>query len=321
MTGLLEDRALIAISGGEAKAFLQGLITNDVQALAPRKAIYAALLTPQGKISFDFFAVERHEALLLDCQTTARESLLKRLIMYRLRAKLDIVPRDDLAVAWDRTSALEDGFQDPRLPALGQRAIVKKTTHTGELVAKTYLDNRLSLGVPEGPDFGQDKMFALDAGLEELNSVSFDKGCYVGQELTARMKHRGTARKRLLVVESSEGAALPPSDTVVRAGGRELGTITSAYGFRGFALIRLDRLEKSGGNRATPTAIRSASSNRAGSRPSDPNPLDLGFQVVRFTGLSPRSVPCCIMFPWASPTFRAPPSSMTPCWARSATSG
>jgi folate-binding protein YgfZ len=250
MTGLLEDRALIAISGGEAKAFLQGLITNDVQALAPRKAIYAALLTPQGKISFDFFAVERHEALLLDCQTTARESLLKRLIMYRLRAKLDIVPRDDLAVAWDRTSALEDGFQDPRLPALGQRAIVKKTTHTGELVAKTYLDNRLSLGVPEGPDFGQDKMFALDAGLEELNSVSFDKGCYVGQELTARMKHRGTARKRLLVVESSEGAALPPSDTVVRAGGRELGTITSAYGFRGFALIRLDRLEESGGEPA-----------------------------------------------------------------------
>ena len=223
MIGLLENRAVIAISGGEAKGFLQGLITNDVQALAPRKAIYAALLTPQGKISFDFFAVERHEALLLDCQTTARESLLKRLIMYRLRAKLEIVPRDDFTVAWDRTAALEDGFRDPRLPALGQRAIVGKAPFAdATAAAHAYLDHRLSLGVPEAADFGQDKIFALDAGLEELNGVSFDKGCYVGQELTARMKHRGTARKRLLAVESVEGAALPPSDTVVRAGGREL---------------------------------------------------------------------------------------------------
>src|ERR1051326_22633 len=251
MTGLLEDRALIAISGGEAKTFLQGLITNDVQALAPGKAIYAALLTPQGKILFDFFVVERDESLLLDCWLPARESLLKRLLMYRLRAKLDIVPRDDLSIvgAWggDLRSLDEELCLDPRVPGLGFRGIGHGGSNPVGYNALDYQGHRLSLGVPEGEDFGQDKMFALDAGLEELNGVSFDKGCYVGQELTARMKHRGTARKRLLVVESIEGAALPPPDTVVRAGGRELGTITSAYGFRGFALVRPGPLGESRG--------------------------------------------------------------------------
>lgn len=250
MTGLLEDRAVIAISGGEAKAFLQGLITNDVQTLAPGKAIYAALLTPQGKILFDFFVAEQGEFLFLDCWAPACESLRKRLLMYRLRAKLDIVPRDDLTAAWDRTSTLEDGFEDPRLPALGRRAIVEKASRTGTSSTASYLSNRLSLGVPEGADFGQDKMFALDAGFEELNGVSFDKGCYIGQELTARMKHRGTARKRLLFIESVDGAPLPILDTPIRAGDRELGMLMSAYGSRGFALIRLDRLDESAGAEA-----------------------------------------------------------------------
>ncbi|HEY8698152.1 MAG TPA: hypothetical protein VIM02_11065 [Rhizomicrobium sp.] len=248
MNGALYNRAVIAISGGEARAFLQGLITNDVQALAPGKAIYAALLTPQGKILFDFFVIEREESLLLDCWATAQQALLKRLLMYRLRAKLDIVSRDDLAVAWDRTSTLDDGFGDPRLSALGRRAIVGKAQFAdATATADAYLNCRLSLGIPEGADFGQDKMFALDAGLEELNGVSFDKGCYVGQELTARMKHRGTARKRLLFIESADGAPLPMPDTPIRAGDRELGMLTSAYGSRGFALIRLDRLDESAG--------------------------------------------------------------------------
>ena len=103
-----------------------------------------------------------------------------------------------------------------------------------------YLDHRLSLGIPEGADFGSDRMFALDADLDELHGVSFDKGCYVGQELTARMKHRGTARKRLLPIESD--AQLPAADTAVMAAEREMGVITSVYGRRGFALMRLDRL-------------------------------------------------------------------------------
>jgi hypothetical protein len=112
--------------------------------------------------------------------------------------------------------------------------------------ALDYQARRLDLGVPEGADFGSDKMFALDAGLDELHAVAFDKGCYVGQELTARMKHRGTARKRLLLVGSADGSPLPANDIPVTADGHEIGTVTSIYGPRGFALIRLDRLAEAG---------------------------------------------------------------------------
>jgi folate-binding protein YgfZ len=251
MKALLEDRAVIALAGAEAKSFLQGLITNDVLALAPGKAIYAALLTPQGKILFDFFLAETADGLRIDCPAAAREALLKRLTMYRLRAKIEIAARDDLCAvaAWDGPEEVPGlAFDDPRLPALGRRAIAEKSmATTGLSPDAVYIEHRLSLCVPEGADFGTDKIFALDAGLEELNGVSFAKGCYIGQELTARMKHRGTARKRVLVVESAEGAPLPEADTALLAGGREVGTLVSVYGARGFALIRLDRLAEAGG--------------------------------------------------------------------------
>src|SRR5581483_2358029 len=132
---------------------------------------------------------------------------------------------------------------DPRLNSLGWRLIGPKGTETD---GTEYLARRLSFGVPEGADFGSDKIFALDAGLEELHGVSFDKGCYVGQELTARMKHRGTARKRLLPVTAQ--APLPQPGTAVKAGKTDIGEITSVYGNRGFALVRLDRLEEAGGH-------------------------------------------------------------------------
>lgn len=233
----LTDRAVIALSGPEARAFLQGLVTNDVNAVAPGNPVYAALLTPQGKILFDFFVHEADGVLLIDCRKAVREALVKRLGMYRLRAMLEIAPRDNLSV-------VRDGLPDPRLPALGSRSIV--TDSPGEPGDKAYLARRLDLGVPEGDDFGSDRMFALDAGLDELHAVSFDKGCYVGQELTARMKHRGKDRKRLLPVATIDGKPLPARDVPVTGGGSEIGTITSIYGPRGFALLRLDRLEASG---------------------------------------------------------------------------
>lgn len=230
----LTDRAVLAVSGPEARGFLQGLVTNDMELGGAR---YAALLTPQGKILFDFIIVERDGALLIDCAKSMREALQKRLTLYRLRAKVEIALRNDLSVmaAWGG-SELADSFADPRLPALGVRAIA-----AGGHGDADYLSHRLALGVPESADFGQDKIFALDAGLDELNAVSFTKGCYVGQELTARMKHRGTARKRLLLVESLDGSALTP-DASIAAETREIGNITSVYGTRGFGLIRLDRL-------------------------------------------------------------------------------
>ena len=243
----LDDRAVLAISGPEARDFLQGLITNDIARLAENAPIYAALLTPQGKILFDFLLLADGSGVLLDCAASAQEALRKRLSMYRLRAKVEIAARDDLAVfaGWGNSDALV-APADPRLAALGYRAILPTGTAAPTGDAKSYLAHRLELGVPEGSDFGQDKIFALDGDLDELHAVAFDKGCYVGQELTARMKHRGTARKRLLSVAASDGAALPPNDTSVTAGGRELGTLTNGYGARGFALIRLDRLEEAG---------------------------------------------------------------------------
>jgi folate-binding protein YgfZ len=247
----LDDRALIALSGPEARGFLQGLITNDIERLAPGKALYAALLTPQGKILFDFLIAEGDGAILLDCAADARDALLKRLKMYRLRAKVEIEARDQLAVLVGLTGRHAQygiTFADPRLDALGHRTIGARAEmpESADDGSSQYRAHRLDLGVPEGADFGQDKMFALDAGLDELHAVSFDKGCYVGQELTARMKHRGTARKRLLPVKSLDGSALPQSDTPLKAAGRDIGEITSVYGARGFALVRLDRLEDAG---------------------------------------------------------------------------
>ena len=245
----LEDRAVLAIQGPEARPFLQGLITNDIEKVEPGQAIYSALLTPQGKILFDFFIVEGDGALLIDCAAALRDALAKRLSLYRLRAKATIEPRDQLAVlaAWDGASPkYAVAFPDPRLEALGHRAIgAAAEMPVAVLGADAYHRHRLALGVPESGDFGSDRMFALDADLDELNAVAFDKGCYVGQELTARMKHRGTARKRLVPVSGT--SPLPAHDTPVTAGGREIGEIASSHGTQGFALIRLDRLQDANG--------------------------------------------------------------------------
>ncbi|MBS0274025.1 MAG: folate-binding protein YgfZ [Proteobacteria bacterium] len=243
MAHLLKDRAIIALSGADTRTFLQGLITNDVDAVASGKPVYAALLTPQGKILFDFLIVDDGSGnLLLDCLAPGRDALIKRLTLYRLRAKVEIKPRDDLAAfaSWDGTLLPGITFDDPRLLALGRRSIAPMAGGSDG-----YLAHRLALGVPEGSDFGSDKTFALDAGLEELHGVAFGKGCYVGQELTARMKHRGTARKRILPVESTDKSALIQGADL-RADGHSIGEIASVYGSKGFTLVRLDRLEDAG---------------------------------------------------------------------------
>jgi folate-binding protein YgfZ len=168
--------------------------------------------------------------------------------MYRLRAKATIAARDDLAVvaAWGEglevDSLAEHGFRDPRHRDLGARAVTLRDSAVGR--QDDYLSHRLALGIPEGGDFGSDSMFALDADLDELHAVSFDKGCYVGQELTARMKHRGTARKRLLPFRTK--GPPPAAGTLLRANARDIGEVTSTYDGQGFALVRLDRLAEAG---------------------------------------------------------------------------
>jgi len=239
----LSDRALIGISGPEARDFLQGLITNDIGKLVPGRPLYAALLTPQGKILFDFLLHERDGEILLDCEAAKEETLRKRLTMYRLRSKVVIEVRPELAVVASWNGGDAQGSLDPRLIALGRRSIWPSGDVPNDAAGPdVYLGHRLACGVPEGGDFGQDRMFALDADLDELHAISFDKGCYVGQELTARMKHRGTARKRLLPVSSLDGTPLPGGELAVVAGEHEIGNLVSTYGPTGFALMRLDRL-------------------------------------------------------------------------------
>jgi len=254
---LLDDRAVLAISGPQARDFLQGLVTNDiVGGLAPGAGLYTALLSPQGKILFDFLMTEGDGALLLDVALETRDALLKKLKMYKLRAKLEIEARDQLAVFVDlkghpqnRVVPYADravSFPDPRLAALGMRSIGARAEMPANLPGpRAYHQHRLALGVPEGSDFGFEKIFALDAGLAELNGVSFTKGCYIGQELTSRMKHRATSRKRILTVRAE--APLPASGAVTR-GGTEIGELISTHGNIAFALIRLDRLEESQGD-------------------------------------------------------------------------
>ena len=242
----LTDRAIIALEGGEAREFLQGLITSDVGQLAPGRGLYAALLTPQGKILFDFLVAEGDGAVLLDCAADHAEGLLKRLTMYRLRAKIGLALRAQLSVyvgLSGRPAERAITFPDPRLAALGPRSIGAVAEMPDFLEGPAiYHAERVALGVPEGRDFGSDKIFALDADLDELHGVSFDKGCYVGQELTARMKHRGTARKRILGLKAEN--PLPAPGTRVMSGATEIGEILSIYGLAGFALMRLDRLDE-----------------------------------------------------------------------------
>jgi folate-binding protein YgfZ len=252
----LDDRAVLAISGPQARDFLQGLVTNDITGgLAPGAGLYTAMLSPQGKILFDFLVTEGDGALLLDVARLSRDALLKKLTMYRLRTKIEIEARDQLGVYVNlkghpdnRPLSYADravSFADPRLAALGVRSIGALAEMPANLPGpRLYHQHRLALGVPEAGDFGMEKIFALDAGLAELNGVSFTKGCYIGQELTSRMKHRATSRKRILTATAE--IPLPAAGPVTK-GGVEIGELISTHGNTAFALIRLERLDETTG--------------------------------------------------------------------------
>ena len=249
---VLEDRSVIAIRGAEARSFLQGLISNDMAACVPGKGIYAALLTPQGKILFEFFVTEHDDRFLFDCAAVRAPELAKRFTFYRLRAKIDIALAGDLKVAalWNGATQAPAiagiaAFPDPRLSALGVRLIgplpVVQNAIAGARAAD-YRGRALKLGVPDSADVPPDSVFALDAGLEELGGVDFKKGCYVGQEVTARMKHRASARRRFLIAEID--GDLPAPGTKLEASGREVGTLATGTDGRALALVRLDRVSE-----------------------------------------------------------------------------
>jgi tRNA-modifying protein YgfZ len=191
----LSDRAVVRLSGEDVRGFLQGLVTNDAAGPLP---VWTALLTPQGKALFDFLLWADGDDVLVDCEAEQADALLRRLSMYRLRRPITIARDDRIGVHWSGEG--EAGNVDPRLPALGRRWI-----GAPGVPAKGWREHRLSLGVTEGvTELGSGETLWLECNARELNGVSFAKGCYVGQENTARMHHRAKVNRRLVVAPIDE---------------------------------------------------------------------------------------------------------------------
>lgn len=237
---MLNDRGIVAVEGAEAAAFLDRIVTCDVDRIAPGGARFGALLSPQGKILADFILFRAAAtAFLLDTPALCAADLAKRLGLYRLRAKITIADRSaDLAVVASEVAGALACSPDPRLPALGARSVVERSGSNGPDVAQD--ERRIALGVPQcGPDFAPGELFPHEALMDQLAGVDFDKGCYVGQEIVSRMQHRGTARTRFVSVRFD---GPPPADRAdIVAGDRSLGRMAGTAGSRGLALLRVDR--------------------------------------------------------------------------------
>ena len=259
----LHDRAVIAVTGKDADSFLQGLISNDVTKVTGEQAIYAAFLTPQGKFLFDFFVLKAADGLWLDCEAARADDFLRRLKMFKLRADVTLTDlRQELAVSAvfgagaatalalpekagsARSSDASVVFIDPRDAAMGGRLIQPRgqLPEFGQTVPFTdYEYRRIGLRLPDGSrDIRVEKDSLLEHGFERLDGVDFAKGCYMGQEVTARMKYRGLVKKQLIAL--GFGQAAPAPGTMLRAGDLEIGELRSGSSGRALALVRQDRL-------------------------------------------------------------------------------
>jgi len=247
-SAFLSDRGVLRVGGPDATAFLQGLLTNDIETLLPGAARYAGLLTPQGKLLFDFLVLREAEAFLLDCPLDQAAALTKRLGFYRLRAKVTIEDASaDLSVAavWDGApdaAWAARAFADPRDARLGFRLIGPRA-QVAALGNADYEAHRIGLGVPKGGvDFAYGDIFPHDANMDLLHGLDFDKGCYVGQEVVSRMRHRGTLRKR--IVRLRVLGAAPAPGTPVLDGELAVGTLGSSSDGFALAQMRVDRLDE-----------------------------------------------------------------------------
>jgi folate-binding protein YgfZ len=262
----LAGRALLAVGGADRRSFLQGLVSNDVTRASAERAIHAAFLTPQGRFVNEFAIVEQDERLLLETEAARLDDLRKRLGMYRLRSKVTLEPVSDWAVVAligadapaavglpaeaGAATAFLDGiaFVDPRLAALGVRILLPRAT-LPKLAARgwpaapveTYERRRLSLGVPEG-GADLDHALLMENGFDALNGIDWKKGCYIGQEVTARMRYRALTKRRITPVRID--GPTPAPGTPVTLDGAEAGEMKSVQGDRGLALLRLDQLER-----------------------------------------------------------------------------
>lgn len=242
----LTDRAVLTVRGEAAEAFLQTLVTSDLDGLAPGEARPSALLTPQGKILFDFLLSRIGDGIRLDGAASARDDLLKRLTLYRLRAKVAIEPSDEgVFAAWNGAppegASPSNATVDRRFPGGTVFRLYGDAPAGGEAAdAAAYDALCVRAGVVEAErDFPASEVFPHDVLLDQNGGVSFRKGCYVGQEVVSRMQHRGTARRRLVLLRAQ--GHLTPGAAVIAAG-RAIGTVLSAAGTEGVGLVRIDRL-------------------------------------------------------------------------------
>lgn len=232
----LPNRGQVSISGPDAGDFLQGLISNDISLVEEFPLVYSCLLSPQGKFHHDFFIRKDGEIYLLDCEGGERaENLAKRLKLFKLRSKVEFDVTPEIKIIAGTTQKPETAFVDPRLPDLGWR------DYSGEIEGRdsfeAYDIHRLKLGVPDGSrDLVIDKSTLLESRLDKLNAVSFKKGCYMGQELTARMYYRGLAKKHLYPVEFS--GEMNAGETIKTCGGRAAGEMRSHRAPYGLALLK-----------------------------------------------------------------------------------
>ena len=270
---ILQDRGLLTVGGSDRSSFLQGLISNDIDRVTKNCAIWAALLTPQGKYLHDFFITEIEGRFFLDCEGTRLMDLGQRLSKYKLRASVDFGIEESMTVATIYGCSVKEFFtldaktgaaaafcggivyRDPRLNDMGVRAILKTDTAKvalqdiglKEAPAEEYDSFRLSLGIPDGSrDMLVEKSILLESNFEELNGVDWNKGCYMGQELTARTKYRGLIKKRMVPIKL-EGSE-PAPGTSILCGAKRVGEIRSVRSGLGMALIRLEYIERSESN-------------------------------------------------------------------------
>lgn len=237
----LHNRGLIQIEGEDRRAFLQNLVSNDMALLDSQPAVYACLLTPQGKFLHDFFVLDGGDVLLLDCEGGERARNLYNLFnLYRLRSKIKISVEETSPVYAVTGASPPPGFPDPRHPDMGWRTFVKPDGME-ERPFSAWDERRLRLGIPDGSrDMVPEQSTLMDCAIDRFNGVSFKKGCYIGQELTARMHHRGLAKKHMYTVT---GTALPPPGSDIVIDGKIAGDMRSSCGTVGLAMLKDEAYE------------------------------------------------------------------------------
>lgn len=237
----LSDRGTAAITGADAASLLQGLVTCDIPAVQAAGIGYGALLTPQGKVLFDFMLHRSENGFIADLPRVAVEAFLKRLRLYKLRAAVDLADTTGTTAVVQMLDADSSSAPaDPRHPGLGRRCLAASGEDGDDGAIEEYHQRRIGLAVPEAPwDIEYGEVFPHDVSLDDLGAISSTKGCYVGQEVVSRVRHRGTARRRVVVV--SAATDLPATGAEIMAGDRAIGALGSRLSARGIASVRLDR--------------------------------------------------------------------------------